>query len=264
MKNLTKTFLGAASLMGLFAGNAYADSILGPDFSISAAVAVQSDYRFRGISQNDKEFAPQATVNITGPDGWYAGVWSSKVDWGYGRPTGGTNDPSYEVDLYGGKHTTIFDTDVNLEAYYYAYPDFNVGPNLPNASYLEFIAQLSHTFGPVTATGTWAYSAQFAYGGGDSNYLEGTLSYPVTDWLSVSGNFGHQWVQNAKYYLGSDGDYSHFDIGATITYKSFTLDGRYVGTNANAFTCSYYMGTTGACSGGFIGTLTYNISAFPW
>ena len=53
MKFLTKVILGAASLTGLFATSAMADDAAPSWGALSAYVAVQSDYRFRGISQND-------------------------------------------------------------------------------------------------------------------------------------------------------------------------------------------------------------------
>ena len=262
MKNLTKTFLGAASLVALFAGNAYADDgILGPDFSVSAAVAMQSDYRFRGISQNNKEVTPEATLNVSGPEGFYAGTWWAKTDWGVLRPSGGANNPSMEADFYAGKHTDLWGTDLNVEAYYYAYPDYHSGA-VPNASFFEMITQLSHTFGPVSVTGTWAYSPQFSLDGGTGNFLAGYVTVPVNDWLSVSANVGHQWVQAAK-FAGSS-DYTHADFGATLTYKSLSLDLRYVTTDLNKTSCGFYMGTTNACSGGFVGLLTYSVSSWPW
>lgn len=262
MKNLTKTFVGAASLVALFAGNAYADDgIFGPDVAVSAAVAVQSDYRFRGIAQNDKQPSVEGTVNLSGPDGWYVGTWAAKTNWGAVRPSGGTNNPSVEVDIYGGKHTDLWGTDLNIEAYYYAYPDFNVGGG-PEASFFEMITQLSHTFGPVSVTGTWAYSPEFALGGGTGNYLAGNMTIPLTDWLSVSGNVGHQWVQEAKNFGSSD--YTHADIGATLTYKSLSLDMRYVTTDLSKGACTFYMGTWNACSGGFTVLATYSVSSFPW
>lgn len=273
MTNLTKMVLGSVSMIGLFATAAHADDapagILGPDFSLSAGVAVQSDYRFRGISQGARQIAPQATLTITGPDGWYGTLWTSKTDWGVTRPDGGTNNPSFELDEYIGKHTDLWGTDLNIEAYYYSYPDYNAGKGLglPKASYFEAITQLTHTFGPLTLTGTWAYSPEFAVGGGTGNYLEGTAAYAVNDWLTVSGNVGHQWVQAAKFYLnnGSDGDYTHYDIGATAVYKSLSLDVRYVGTNMNALTCSFYIGHPAdhPCAGGFVATVSYTFNPFP-
>jgi hypothetical protein len=60
MKNLTKTLLGALAIAGSFAGNACAQDAAAPapDFTLSGVATVQSDYRFRGISQNSREFTP--------------------------------------------------------------------------------------------------------------------------------------------------------------------------------------------------------------
>jgi uncharacterized protein (TIGR02001 family) len=275
MKNSTKIILGAASLLGV-ATAVYADDapapppgILGPDFSVSAAVAVQSDYRFRGISQNQRDAAAQGTLNISGPDGFYVGTWASKINWsGTSGLLPSAGSPSVELDLYGGKHTDLWGTDLNVEAYEYSYPDAATQDNrgfgrIANASYFEVITQLSHPFGALSVTGTWAYSPNFSLGGGTGNYLEGTVAYTINDWLAVSGNVGHQWVQNAKLYGASD--YTHADFGATLTYKALALDLRYATTDMNATTCAYFMldASNHPCSGGFVATLTYNISPFP-
>ena len=50
----------------------------------------------------------------------------------------------------------------------------------------------------------------------------------------------------------------------TATYKGFALDLRYSGTDLNTAQCgSFYMATTHACAGNFIGTLTYNVTLLP-
>ncbi|MEJ0041663.1 MAG: TorF family putative porin [Rhizomicrobium sp.] len=256
MKNLSmKLLLGAASLAGFAASTApaFADDDWG---TLSAYVDVQSDYRFRGISQNNNQFAPQASVNWSGPDGFYAGVWTSKIDW-LGLPIIGGN-PSYELDIYGGKHFDLDGTDLNVEAYYYAYPDANklfLGPK--KASFFEGIFQLSHSFGSLSLTATGAVSPEFSLGGGTGGYIEGTASYPLTDWLSISGNVGHQWVDAAPT------DYTHFDIGLTATYRHWAVDVRANGTDLDKVGCSFYM-FSGAvsntiCTTGVVATLTYNI-----
>jgi uncharacterized protein (TIGR02001 family) len=161
------------------------------------------------------------------------------------------------VDIYAGKHFDLDGTDLNIEAYYYGYPDYNKGGG-KDASYIEGIGQLSHTFGPLSVTGTFAWSPEFTLGAGDSEYLEGTVSFAATDWLSISGNVGHQWADALV-------DYTHYDIGATATYHNFALDARYVDTDLSAGNCAtFYMGTPHACSSGFVATLTYNITNFPW
>ena len=259
MKNLTKALLGAMATASALAGTARAEDA--PTFTMSAAVAVQSDYRFRGISQNDKEPAPQATINISGPEGFYVGTWWSKTNWGLA----GTGSPSYEADFYFGKHTDFFGLgDLNTQAYFYTYPDARTqGVANKNATFMEFITTFSHVFGPLTMNATWAYSPMFTLGGGNSNYINGNAVWAVNDWLSLSGTVGHQWAQAAKTFGSTD--YTHYDIGGTVTYKSLALDIRYVDTDLSKASCSaFWMATNNACGGTAMATLTYNISSFPW
>jgi uncharacterized protein (TIGR02001 family) len=235
-----KLLFSVASAMTLLAGVALAG-----DWSASGYADVTSDYRYRGISQNDREPTPEASINIFGPDGFYAGTWDAKTDWD------GNGDPSYEADFYAGKHTDFYGTDLNIEAYYYAYPDAHFGAT---ASYYETIVQLSRSFDALTVTATGAWSPEWSLGGGNGYYVEGTASYAVNDWLSISGNAGHQWVDATTY------DYTHWDFGATATYGNWALDARYVGTNLSPEDCGdYWMITKSACSATVVGTLTYNI-----
>jgi len=183
MKTLTKTLLGALAITGSFAGTAYADDAA-PAFVLSGVATVQSDYRFRGISQNSKEATPEAALTLTGPDGFYVSAWSAKTNWG-------GNNPSYELDLYGGKHFDLGGTDLNVVAYYYSYPDFRAGTG-PAASYYETQVQLTHAFGPLTIMIQGVNSPEFTLGSGTGWYASGTATYAVLDWLSFSSTIGHQ------------------------------------------------------------------------
>ena len=257
MKNSTKLFLGAVSLAGVVTAAAPALAQDAPPWALNGTVAVTSDYKFRGISQGEREFAPQGSLTVTGPDGFYVSAWASTVDF----TPGPGNAPEVELDIYGGKHTDLWGVDWNFMPYYYAYPAEPSSYN-PTASYFELINQFTKSFGPATFTATWAWSDNLAFNGGTGNYLAGTASYTILDWLSVSGNVGHQWAQNAK-YAGSS-DYTYADIGVTGTWKGFALDLRYSGTDLSAAKCAaFYMATTHACAGDFIATLTYNISLLP-
>lgn len=240
-----KLTLAAAALAAVTATSAaYADDNIFLD-GLSAYVAVASDYRFRGITQNNKEVTPEASLNWSGPEGFYAGTWEAKTNWG-------GNNPSYEADFYAGKHTDLGGTDLNIEAYYYSYPDANYSTD---ASFFEGIVQLSHAFGPLTLTATGASSPEWSLKSGTSWYAAGTAAYAVNDWLSISGNIGHQWVDLAP------SDYTHWDIGATATYKNFVLDLRYVDTDIKkADALNFWMPTSKAAEGGFVATITYNIA----
>ncbi len=278
-----KLIFGAAALAALSASApAFADDDASPWGTLSASVAIQSDYRFRGISQNDNDPSPQGAINWTGPEGFYAGAWAAKINF-QGANYDGTSysdHTSLETDFYGGKHTDLWGTDLNIEAYLYAYPDHDIRTSGWHDTYFEGIAQLSHPFGPVTLTATAAYSPNFFAQTGTGWYIEGTAAYTVTDWLSLSANLGHQWIARVDdglipdrrdiddeepYSLISNGlPYTHWDLGATFTYKAFALDVRYIDTNLSKTQCYYTQGAKDLCSGTVVATLTYNISSFPW
>jgi uncharacterized protein (TIGR02001 family) len=265
MRNLTKIVLAAASLLGTAvianttaSAQDAAAAAPAPTWALTGAIAGQSDYRFRGISQSNRDPVPQGTLNLTGPDGFYVGTWASKINW---QANGINDNPGVEWDVYGGKHWDMGDgTDFNTEAYGYLYPDAQgFSPN--TASYFEGIFTLSHTWGPLAADVVYAISPQFSAGTGVGNYVEGQATYTLTDWLTVSANLGHQWVEKAAQF-GSR-DYTHADIGLTATWKSLSFDARYTGTDLNSAQCGFYMGTKHACNPGFMGTITYNMNLLP-
>jgi uncharacterized protein (TIGR02001 family) len=188
MKTSTKLFLGAASLVGLLSSTSSgalaqdAAAAPAPDWALTGYAAATSDYRFRGISQNERNFAPQGSLNVTGPDGFYVGTWASEVDF----TPGSQNNPYVELDIYGGKHTDLWGVDWNFEPYYYAYPSENYpGVGTPQADYFEIQNQFSKSFGPLALSGTWAWSNNLAFNGGTGNALYGNATYTIFDWLSA-------------------------------------------------------------------------------
>jgi len=244
--------VGAVVLLGMTTLARSADA---PELGIlSGYGAIASDYRFRGISQSNRAWATQAQLNWSISDGYYAGTWISKTNWN-GLAGKLDHSPTYEVDLYAGKHFDLGGSDLNVEAYYYAYPDARpsvFGTTKP-ASYVEGIFQLSHTFGALALTATGAVSPELSFGGGTGGYVEGTASYPLADWLTLSGNIGHQWAQNAP------SDYSHFDLGLTASWRNWSLDMRGAGTDLNRIGCLYYINSKNACTAGLAGILTYTV-----
>jgi uncharacterized protein (TIGR02001 family) len=260
MKNLTKMILGAVSLAGvvLSVAPAFAEDAPAPTWTLTGYVAATSDYRFRGISQNDRNFAPQGSLNVNGPDGFYVGAWASQVDF---DPTS-SNNPYLELDIYGGKHTDLWGIDWNFMPYYYAYPSANVPAGTPRPDYFELINQFTKAFGPISLQGSYAWSNNLAFDGGEGNALYGNVTYTILDWLSISGNLGHQWAEKAR--LAGSRDYTYGDFGATATWKGLALDVRYSGTDLGTAQCgAFYMATRHACSGGVVATLTYNFTLLP-
>jgi hypothetical protein len=67
-----------------FAQDEAAEEAEGP-ITISGGIAVVSDYRFRGVSLSDKDFAIQPTLTISHESGFYVGVWGSTIAENPGR-----------------------------------------------------------------------------------------------------------------------------------------------------------------------------------
>lgn len=223
MKTLRTILLGSvlavAAASSALAGN-----------SISTTAAVTSDYRFRGISNSDKNFAAQAGVTFNHESGLYIGAWASTVNFRDNVFFAGGPETTTELDLYGGYTFDLGDLGVDISAVYYDYPNSAwSGYDYP---YWEGVLKLSYAVGDLGLTGQVAYSPDFfGIGTDDGWYVAGGASYPVADWLSVSGNYGYQDVSGV---LGFN--YSHWDLGATATYKDLSFDVRYIDTDTACVT----------------------------
>lgn len=94
-----------ALLAALFTPFMYAD--------VEGSVGVDSDYFWRGVSQNDGN--PSMNLNLQwNGDGFYAGTWIGQVDFG--------NEVKHENDFYAGYALAISDkmaVDVGLIQYTY-------------------------------------------------------------------------------------------------------------------------------------------------
>ena len=86
MKARMKRVRGGSRRVGLVGGargaalGEDAAAARAPDWSLAGYVDVQSDYKFRGISQNDREPSPQGSLTLSGPDGFYISTWASTID----------------------------------------------------------------------------------------------------------------------------------------------------------------------------------------
>jgi uncharacterized protein (TIGR02001 family) len=246
MKSTGLKLTFAAAMLASVAVPALADDAPAPAYgSITGYLAVESDYRYRGISQNNTAVTPEGSLNWAGPMGFYAGTWVAQVDWG-------GHNPNVEMDIYGGKHFDLDGTDLNVEAYYYSYPEADFPGT--KASYFEFQGALSHTFDKLTLTAFGAYSPEWSLSGGEGWYGALTESYALTDWLSISSTVGHQWVALAPK------DYWHWDVGLTATWKSFTLDVRYIGNDITPAATSFWVGTNNPVGDTVKANLTYNFT----
>lgn len=193
-----------------FAQDEAVEEAEGP-ITISGGVAVVSDYRFRGVSLSDKDFAIQPTLTISHESGFYVGVWGSNIAENPGDDV--------EVDLYAGfagGDAVTYDLGVT----YYMYP------GVSSFNYAEIIGKLGTTVGPATVGATLAYApSQDGTGNTDNVYLgtNATIALPDSP-ISIAGSFGYE-----------DGAFGNdkldWSLGLTAEVSGFTLGASYVDTN---------------------------------
>lgn len=191
--------------------------------STSFNVGAVTDYRYRGISQTRLKPALQGGVDYSHPSGIYLGAWASTIKWI--KDVGG--DSSVEVDLYGGYKGEIakgLAYDVGVLAY--VYPSNKLSPS---ANTTEIYGAL--TFGPVTAKYSHSVTDTFANTDSkNSNYLDLSATFEVTDGWSLVPHIGHQRISGP---LSGVGSYTDYSLTLSKDFKGIVPSIAIVGTDAD-------------------------------
>ncbi len=175
--------------------------------TVTANVALTSDYVFRGISLSDNGPAIQGGFDYT-TDAWYAGVWGSNVVEGL------------ELDVVGGITPTTgpVDWDIGFIGYFYPGADDDGA----EFDYYEIKVGASHDFTDQLTAGAAVYYSPDNYGDtGDATYWEVNASYEITDAIQMLIDRGHEVL--AGVYGGR-----WFDTGTLDSFlesSSFLTDG---------------------------------------
>ena len=195
----------AAVMLLASAGPAFAQDAPKP-FTVSGSVGLISDYRFRGVSQSDREMAVQGGITVTHASGLYGGIWASNLA-GWGQ-FGGAN---MELDLIGGYKVKLGGGALDIGLTWYMYPG-----GADETDFAEPYAKLSGTVGPLNllagvayapkqqALGNYSNTRQSRFGDKEDNlYIWGDASagMPGTG-LTVKGHLGHS---NGNPGLGPNG-----------------------------------------------------------
>lgn len=204
-----------------------------PAITVSGGATVVSDYRFRGISQTDKEFAIQGTVTVAHESGFYATVWGSSID----EYVAAGADAELDL-IVGWKKTLGSGTTVDVGVLYYYYPGAeDIIPGYDSDFFEPYVA-VSHTFGPVTGKLLAAYAPKqnaLSVGNGkeDNLYLAADLSAGVPGTpLSVTAHVGHSFGPS---FLTIGDEYTDWSLGAFYTLQGVTLGVSYVDTDKALF-----------------------------
>ena len=254
----------AASLLTLPAA-AHAQSTVGdkvpaetappPAITISGSAAIASDYRFRGVSQSDRQMAVQGGITVAHESGLYVGTWASNLaGWG---TFGGAN---MELDLIGGYKAKLADhATLDLGLTWYMYPG-----GADKTDFAEPYAKLTGTAGPATLTagiayapeqqaiGKWYNSGADAANGiynnpgakDDNLYLwgDGALAVagtPITARAHVGHSRGQDGLGPNATAVSPTGRYWDWSLGADVAYRNLTVNVSYVDTDLSNRTATY-------------------------
>lgn len=231
---MRKSILGlSAVLLATVATPALAQEDDGSGITISGGAALVSDYRFRGVSQTNKEFAIQGTLSVSHESGLYATVWGSSID---DYVAGGADA---EIDFIVGYKKSFGPTTVDVGVLYYYYPGGEQIISEYPTDFFEPYVSVSHVFGPVTGKLLAAYAPKqnaLSIGSGkeDNLYLAADLSAavpntPVTLTAHVGNTFGRSYLS-----AGFE-DVTDWSLGATYTYKNLSFGVSYVDTEDNIY-----------------------------
>jgi uncharacterized protein (TIGR02001 family) len=225
-----RSFLGLSALaLAAVATPAFAEEAAS-DFTITGSAAVTTDYRFRGISQSNEQFAVQASATATHSSGVYASFWASSID---DYVAAGSDT---ELDLIAGYSTTVSDVTLDGGVLYYVYANAAKGAN---TDFLEIYGSAKAAFGPATVKGGFAYAPkQKAINAGaftgnskdDNLYLYAETAYSIPDTgFGLSAHLGYTHGRSLLTF--GQKDYMDWNLGATYTWKNITFGVSYVDTD---------------------------------
>lgn len=220
------------------------------DLTVTGGATLVTDYRFRGLSQSNRDVAVQATATIQHRSGFYASFWGSSID------DYVANGSDVELDLIGGYRKTFGGTILDGGLLYYVYP----GNNGATTNFAEPYISVAHTLGPLSAKigGNFAWKQKalaFVGGkeGGAYGYAELSAAVPRTG-LTVTGHLGHSVVKN---YITFDQRYTDWSLTATYTVKQVSVGVAYIDTNRNLPSYPGAANNKNISKGGIVGSLGF-------
>ncbi len=189
-----------------------------PDIAVTGNFGITSDYRFRGLSQNNFDPAFQGGFDVAHSSGLYIGTWGSNVSTWAASDSG-----SLEMDVYGGYKTELAGVGIDLGVIAYRYPGttaswksnteeayvgLSYGPLVFKTSYVlskNYFASFDSTCAGCTAKGTMYYDL--------------TLSQELLPKLVGSIHAGYTDYKDDKVSIyGSAAKFSYADYNIGLAY----------------------------------------------
>ena len=249
---MKKIIVAAAALA--VSAPAFAQEEAPEPITVSGSAAIVSDYRYRGVSQTDKEMAIQAGVTVKHESGLYVGTWGSNLaGWG---TFGGSNT---ELDIFGGYAADLGGATVDVGLTWIMYPG-----GADKTDFAEAYVKVSGTAGPVNllggiayapkqeSLGRWYFTGADAAAGiyndpgdkEDNLYLWGDVSSglpgtPVTLKAHLGYSNGNRGLGPNGTSIAPTGKYWDWMVGADLAVGPVTLGVAYVDTSISAADSAY-------------------------
>jgi uncharacterized protein (TIGR02001 family) len=211
------------------------------DWALTGNIGVTSEYVFRGISQSAENPAIQGGVDLT-YKWFYAGIWSSSIDFGDDTRPNGTTRPVAvaEVDFYAGIKPVFGKVTFDIGVIYYVYPNALDGVGQINRE-LDMVELKFGASGEIwkdgTLGGTVFYSPEYTGKQGNVWTFELAFAQVLPKMRDITPTFsallGYQTGDDASYFTANgDDNYLYWNAGLTLGFGDrFSLDFRYWDTN---------------------------------
>jgi uncharacterized protein (TIGR02001 family) len=211
-----------------------------PEFTVAYNVGATSDYRVRGIKQNNSNPSVQGGIDIGHKSGFYVGAWGSTVsEW-----TAAGSATNMEVDYYGGYKTEVAGIALDFGTIYYNYP----GVSKPNYADTREV-YVGAAYGPAALKVSRVMSTNYfaSTGAGEdasgTMYYDLTLSQEVAPKLTASVHAGYTDWKNGGTNLYNTGggkvSYADYNVGLTYDYEGYLLGVKYFLNDTSAGTKNY-------------------------
>lgn len=225
IRGLTAASILTLSTLAAAPANAQDEEGAEGPVTVSANVAVTSQYRFRGVDLSGGDVAVQGGLDLGHESGFYIGTWGSTIDndtVGYG---------GVELDIYGGWSGEVADgVALDVGVIGYLYPDAGAG----DFDYVEFYGSAAFTLGPAEGTLGVAYAPeQNSLGGTDNFYVYTDVGVGIPDTpITLTGHVG---FTDGFLTFTNNGEAFDWSLGAEVAVPEtpLTLGIAYVGAEGD-------------------------------
>ncbi len=258
MRKLTRNLVlaGMASMPAVLAGTPAMAAEAASPHTLTANVALASNYIFRGLTQTFGKPALQGGMDYAHASGVYAGFWGSNIS--SHQYAGGTVELDYYFG-YNGKISDDLGWTVGYYGYYYPGATYKQTTSPVDESYnteevnagvswkwvsLKLSNTVSDFFGANTKTG-------YTSGSKNSTYLDLTANVPLPNDFTLLLHVGRQDVKTSLATPLTSGatnpDYTDYKVGISKAFK----DGWTVGlAHSKASNSAYYDETASVTTSG--------------